>query len=98
LSKLKAAPPETNRVTTDMTSSDKPFATKLPSPCVSICQMDPQDGVCIGCYRTRAEIAAWRSMDQNDQLVLLDILRDRRAKATGVARRPSRRNVKRLSV
>jgi len=60
--------------------------------------MDPQDGVCLGCYRTRAEIAAWRSMDQDDQLVLLDILRDRRAKATGVARRPSRRKVKRLSV
>ena len=60
--------------------------------------MDPQDGVCLGCYRTRAEIAAWRSMDQNDQLALLEILRHRRATATGVARRPSRRNVKRLSV
>ena len=96
--KLKAAPRENNRVTTDMASSDKPVASKLPSPCVSICQMDPQDGVCLGCYRTRAEIAAWRSMDQDDQLVLLDILRDRRAKATGVARRPSRRKVKRLSV
>jgi len=81
-----------------MASSDKPAATKLPSPCVSICQMDPHDGVCLGCYRTRAEIATWRSMDQDDQLVLLDILRDRRAKAIGVARRPSRRNLKRLSV
>ena len=60
--------------------------------------MDPQDGVCLGCYRTRAEIAAWRSMDQDDQLVLLDILRDRRAKVTGVIRRPVRRNLKRLSV
>ena len=59
--------------------------------------MDPQNGVCLGCRRTRAEIAAWRSMDQVDQLALLDILRDRRAAATGVARRPSRRNVKRLS-
>ena len=95
--KLKAAPLETNRVTTDMAPSGKPVATKLPSPCVSICQMDPKDGVCLGCYRTRAEIAAWRSMDQDDQLALLDILRDRRATATGVARRPSRRNVKRLS-
>ena len=96
--KLKAAPLETKKVTTDMASPDKPVATKLPSPCVSICQMDPQDGVCLGCYRTRAEIAAWRSMDQDDQLVLLDILRDRRSTATGVTRRPSRRNVKRLSV
>ena len=60
--------------------------------------MDPQDGVCLGCYRTRAEIAAWGSMDQDDQLALLDILRDRRATVTGFARRPSRRNVKRLSV
>jgi uncharacterized protein len=98
LPKLKAAPPETIRATTDMASSDKSILTKLPSPCVSICQMDQQDGVCLGCYRTRAEIAAWRSMDQDDQLVLLDILRDRKAKATGVARRPSRRKVKRLSV
>ena len=98
LPKLKAAPLETNKVTNDMDSSDRPVATKLPSPCVSICQMDPQDGVCLGCYRTRAEIAAWRSMDQDDQLALLDILRDRRATATGVARRPSRRNVKRLSI
>ena len=98
LPKLKAAPLETKKVTTDMASPDKPVATKLPSPCVSICQMDPQDGVCLGCYRTRAEIAAWRSMDQDDQLALLDILRDRQATATGVARRPSRRKVKRLSV
>ena len=98
LPKLKAAPLETNRVTNNMDSADRPVATKLPSPCVSICQMDPQDGVCLGCYRTRAEIAAWRSMDQDDQLALLDILRDRRATATGVARRPSRRNAKRLSI
>jgi len=81
-----------------MPSSDQTKDTKLPSPCVSICQMDPQDGVCVGCYRTRAEIAAWRSMEQEDQMLLLDILRDRRAKATGVMRRPSRRNIKRLSV
>ena len=98
MAKLKAAPPEILRVTTYMASSDKPVVTKLPSPCVSICQMDPQDGVCLGCYRTRAEIAAWRSMSQDDQLALLDILRDRRATATGLARRPSRRNVKRLSI
>jgi len=60
--------------------------------------MDPEDGVCLGCYRTRAEIAAWRSMDRDDQLQLLEILKDRHAKVTGVRRRPSRRNTKRLSV
>ena len=69
----------------------------LPSPCISVCQMDPQDGVCVGCYRTRAEIAAWRSMSRDDQLVLLDILQDRRARATGIARRPSGRRVRRFA-
>jgi predicted Fe-S protein YdhL (DUF1289 family) len=79
-----------------MTTSDQSTDTKLLSPCVSICQMDTYDEVCLGCYRTRAEIALWGSMDQDDQILLLDILRDRRAKATGVRRRPSRRNLKRL--
>ena len=81
-----------------MSHSNQTKDTKLPSHCVSICQMDPQDGVCVGCYRTRAEIAAWRSMGQEDQMLLLDILHDRRAKATGIIRKQSRRNVKRLSV
>ena len=71
-------------------------AAKLPSPCVSVCQMDPSDGVCLGCYRTRAEIASWRSMDDVDQLQLLDILSERRAVATGGKRRRSRRRVKHL--
>jgi predicted Fe-S protein YdhL (DUF1289 family) len=81
-----------------MSTSDKPEAIKLPSPCISVCQMDDLDGVCVGCYRTRAEIATWSSMDQDDQILLLDILRDRRAKATGVTRRASRRKKKRLNV
>ena len=82
----------------DCVMDDSQTQAKLVSPCISVCQMDVEKGLCLGCYRTRAEIAAWRSLDQDDQLGLLDILRDRRAKATGVARRPSRRNVKRLSV
>ncbi len=81
-----------------MASSDQPAVPKLPSPCISICQMDPKDGVCIGCYRTRAEIAAWRSMDQDDQMQLLDVLRDRRAVATGIPRRASRGKTRRLRV
>ena len=71
-------------------------AAKLPSPCISVCQMDPSDGVCLGCYRTRGEIASWRSMDEADQIKLLDILNERRAAATGAKRRRPRRQVQRL--
>lgn len=67
---------------------------KLPSPCISICQMDAASGVCLGCYRTRKEIALWRDMSQDDQRNLLEELNDRRAAATGVRRRPTRRRLK----
>ena len=94
----KAVPLEIETEKTSMATSKHSKGTKLPSPCVSICQMDAQDEVCVGCFRTRAEIAAWQSMDQDDQMLLLEILRDRRAEATGVRRRPSRRNVRRLRI
>ena len=65
--------------------------TALPSPCISVCQLDSVTGQCLGCYRTGAEIAAWRSMTPDDQRDLLESLRDRRAAATGVVRRSTRR-------
>jgi len=45
----------------------------------------------MGCFRTGAEIAAWRSMYPDDQRALLDELRNRRAAMTGLVRRPTRR-------
>ena len=63
----------------------------LPSPCISVCQLDSVSGQCLGCYRTSAEIAAWRSMSVETQGELLEKLRQRRAEATGATRRPTRR-------
>ncbi len=31
----------------------------VPSPCVSVCRMDPENGFCQGCLRTIDEIIAW---------------------------------------
>ena len=39
------------------------MARDLPSPCISICRMDPASGFCEGCLRTLPEIAAWSRMD-----------------------------------
>ena len=72
------------------TPSAHQATAKLPSPCISVCQMDPFDGICIGCYRTRVEIASWRSMDEADQQQLLDILSERQATANRVKRRRPR--------
>jgi uncharacterized protein len=43
---------------------DRRFATRapahaVPSPCVSVCQMDQASGRCRGCQRTLDEIAQW---------------------------------------
>ena len=65
--------------------------SQLASPCISICQIDLLSGECVGCYRTRKEIARWSSMTFDEQKLLLDDLGERRAKATGIKRRETRR-------
>lgn len=32
---------------------------KIPSPCISICRMNPATGLCEGCFRTIDEIVQW---------------------------------------
>lgn len=35
----------------------------VPSPCVSVCRIDPTSGLCLGCWRSIDEIVAWGRMD-----------------------------------
>jgi len=39
-------------------------AGKVPSPCISICKMNPQTGLCEGCLRTIDEIAQWSTASE----------------------------------
>lgn len=39
----------------------------VPSPCVSVCRMDMDTGLCEGCLRTLDEIAAWGRMGDDDK-------------------------------
>jgi len=68
------------------------MSQQLPSPCISICQINPLTHQCTGCYRSRAEIAAWPRMSVDEQAELLAELRLRRTQATGISRRQTRRN------
>lgn len=65
---------------------------KLPSPCISICQIDPVSQNCMGCYRTRQEIARWPAMTTDEQQLLLQQLKQRRAEKTGIQARSSKRS------
>ena len=35
---------------------------EVESPCVKVCLVHPATGLCVGCYRTIEEIAAWATM------------------------------------
>lgn len=48
-----------------MSTDDTPPLWERPepeSPCVQICAIHPQEGICVGCYRTLEEIAGWSQM------------------------------------
>jgi predicted Fe-S protein YdhL (DUF1289 family) len=38
-----------------------------PSPCINVCQVDRQRGLCRGCGRTLAEIAGWSRFDEAEK-------------------------------
>ena len=48
----------------------------IPSPCIDVCQMDPDTGLCRGCLRTIDEIVAWGSAsDDVKRAVWMEIRR-----------------------
>ena len=34
-------------------------ARPKPTPCIHVCDLDPESGLCKGCHRTAEEICAW---------------------------------------
>ena len=72
-------------------------SSPVPSPCVSVCRIDPASGLCVGCLRTLDEIAAWGSLtDGAKRAIWNDIERRRSAgrdatKPDATAPSPSRR-------
>lgn len=47
------------------------------SPCIRVCTLDEND-LCLGCYRTLAEIVAWSGMSAAEQRAVIDALPARR--------------------
>jgi predicted Fe-S protein YdhL (DUF1289 family) len=58
------------------------LASGPPSPCISVCQVDPATGWCIGCYRTIDEIRDWIISPPEERQKILDVLLKRRGGAT----------------
>lgn len=67
---------------------------RIPSPCIGVCQLEPETGLCTGCLRTGAEIAAWPAADDRERLAIVQELRARRrarGRTSAADSRPRRR-------
>ncbi len=56
---------------TDMSNSFLSTVGLPLTPCIGVCRLDAQ-GLCVGCRRTGAEIAAWRDMPDEERLRYID--------------------------
>ena len=43
---------------------------KIETPCVNICKLDER-GICIGCFRSLQEIAAWSRMSEAERFSIM---------------------------
>lgn len=53
------------------------------SPCISVCALD-EDDVCMGCYRTAAEITEWFMASDAEKRLILERSRERMLLASPV--------------
>jgi len=47
------------------------------TPCIKICTLDPQTGLCAGCGRTLEEIARWGGMTESERQRIMQLLPQR---------------------
>ena len=62
---------------------------EIESPCVNVCVLHPTERLCMGCFRTGAEIASWSRLSPGDRRVVMDDLPARATRVEGA--KPPRR-------
>jgi len=50
------------------------------TPCVKVCMVDGQSGLCLGCFRTLPEIARWERFTDAERTALMAALPARRSR------------------
>jgi len=60
---------------------------EIESPCVKLCVIHEESGLCMGCYRTRREIAGWSQMAPDLRHELIQNLPSRASKVSGKRRK-----------
>jgi len=56
---------------------------EIESPCIKVCVLHPEAGICLGCYRTREEIARWSRFTAEERTRVMAELPGRSARLPG---------------
>lgn len=64
---------------------------EVPSPCISVCRMDPSTELCEGCWRTLDEIASWSALPEAGRREVWKAIGRRIALAPALSQRESER-------
>ncbi|TGK11661.1 DUF1289 domain-containing protein [Leptospira fletcheri] len=51
------------------------------SPCIKVCEMNPETGYCQGCFRTIEEIGMWTAYTEEERKRIRSELLDRKSAA-----------------
>jgi predicted Fe-S protein YdhL (DUF1289 family) len=57
-----------------------PPPAPIRTPCVKVCVVDPESGLCLGCFRTLPEVAAWATLSDGEREQLMAELPGRRGR------------------
>ena len=57
---------------------DRPPAP-IKTPCVKVCVVDGESGLCMGCYRKLNEVAGWAKLSDAERETIMGELKGRRA-------------------
>lgn len=51
----------------------------IKTPCIKVCVVDGESGLCLGCYRKLNEVAAWARLSDTERDAILAELPERRS-------------------
>jgi predicted Fe-S protein YdhL (DUF1289 family) len=54
---------------------------RVSSPCIRVCILDPETGLCEGCGRTREEITRWYRLTEEERQQIMATLPERMREA-----------------
>ncbi len=58
--------------------------TRVSSPCIRVCLLDPETGLCEGCGRTREEITKWYRLSEEERQRIMAELPERMRQAFAI--------------